>query len=220
VLLARLPAPLKTIQAARMSFEVRPAIEADQPGILALVRSERLNPNNLAWRNFVVASDETGISGAVQIRNHADGSQELGSLVVRREARGHGVASRLVEAITARDNRRLFMITGAAFATHFERWDFRPIDPNEAPRAIRHNYRMGRLGGILSLLRWRRPRRLVILDRPGRGAGVPDKLERRQAETDHHRCSRCWRHRCRSGFSTIRTVSTTQSGRQSGRCRC
>ena len=170
MLLARLPAPLKTIRAARMSLEVRPASEADHAGILALVQSERLNPNNLTWRNFVVASDASGIIGAVQIRNHADGSRELGSLVVRREARGHGVASRLVEAMTANESRRLFMITGAAFAAHFERWGFRPIDLHEAPRAIRHNYRMGRLGGILSLLRCRRPRQLVILDRPGRAA--------------------------------------------------
>ena len=116
----------------------------------------------------MVATDETGIVGAVQIRNHADGSRELGSLVVRREARGRGVGSRLMDAITARDSGRLLMITGEAFAAHFERWDFRRIDPREAPGAIRRNYQIGRLGSILALLTWRRPRRLVVLDRRSR----------------------------------------------------
>ena len=153
-----------------MSVEIRPAIEADQPAIVALVRSERMNPTKLNWQNFVVATDETSIVGAVQIPNHADGSHELGSLVVRPEARGRGVASRLMDAITAGDSRQLLMITGEAFAAHFERWDFRPIDPREAPGAIRRNYRIGRLGSILALLTWRHPRRLVILARSSRAA--------------------------------------------------
>ena len=121
----------------------------------------------------MVATDEFGIVGAVQVRDHPDGSHELGSLVVRPEARGRGVASRLMDSITAHDSRRLLMITGAAFASHFEQWGFREIDAREAPRAVQRNYRIGRLGSILAILTCRRPTRLVILDR--RGCAAPPR---------------------------------------------
>src|SRR5262245_81112 len=157
-----------------MSVHVRPAVEADQPAILALVRSERLNPTKLSWQNFMVATDESGIVGAVQVRDHPDGSHELGSLVVRPEARGRGVASRLMDSITANDSRRLLMVTGAAFASHFVQWGFREIDAREASHAVRRNYRIGRLGSMLAILAWRRPKRLVILDR--RGSTAPQRI--------------------------------------------
>src|SRR5689334_10945667 len=90
---------------------LRGARADDEPGIRALVRSERLNPFELDWRRFVVATDAGGIVGAVQLRKHDDGSRELGSLVVRRHARRHGIGSRLIDALLARDPPRVFMIT-------------------------------------------------------------------------------------------------------------
>jgi hypothetical protein len=37
---------------------------------------------DLDWRRFLVATFDAGIVGAVQLRQHADTSRELGSLVV------------------------------------------------------------------------------------------------------------------------------------------
>ena len=75
---------------------IRPATETDQVAIRTLVRSERLNPHRLDWPNFVVAVDQRGLVGAVQLRKHWDGSRELGSLVVRKEARRQAIASKLI----------------------------------------------------------------------------------------------------------------------------
>ena len=82
-----------------MMITIRPATNQDQLAIRALVRTERLNPTDLNWPNFVVAAGERGLVGAVQLRIHTAGSRELGSLVVRKEARGQGIASRLIDAL-------------------------------------------------------------------------------------------------------------------------
>ncbi len=150
-------------------IRIRSATEQDQPAITTLVQNERLNPYGLDWRRFVVATDHGGVVGAAQLRQHFDGSRELGPLVVRKEARRYGIASRLIDALLSTETARVFMITGAAFAAHYERWGFRPIEPVDAPSPIWRNYWLGRLGSILSFLAGRRPNRLAILDR---SAGV------------------------------------------------
>ena len=152
---------------------IRSATEQDQLAITTLVHSERLNPNDLDWRRFVVAVEASDIVGAIQLRNHFDGSRELGSLVVRREMHRHGIASRLIDAMLKTVTGRVFMITGAMFAAHYARWGFRCIDFAAAPSAIRRNYFFGQLMGIVSLLSGRRPKRLAILDR-----SVPTPLAR------------------------------------------
>jgi amino-acid N-acetyltransferase len=145
---------------------IRNATERDHLAITTLVHSERLNPNDLDWRRFIVATDTTGILGAVQLRRHFDRSRELGSLVVRKDARGRGIASRLIDTLLAPVATRVLMITGAAFIAHYERWGFYRIQPMEAPIAVRRNYYLGSLiGGALSLLSGRRPRTLAILHR-------------------------------------------------------
>jgi len=150
------------------AFRIRRAREADDHAIATLVRNERLNPLDLDWRRFVLAVDPDGIIGAVQLRRHDDDSRELGSLVVRADARGRGVAARLIDALLAPVVTRVCMITGAAFAAHYAHWGFRRIDPSMAPPAVRRNYHLGRfIGGTLSLLTGRDPRMLAILERPG-----------------------------------------------------
>ena len=148
------------------TFNIRPATELDQLAITALVHSEHLNPTDLDWRRFVLATDHRDILGAVQLRNHVDDSRELGSLVVRKDARGRGIASRLIDALLAPIASPVFMITGAAFARHYRRWGFHRIEPARAPKGIRRNYYFGQfVGGLMSLLSGRRPRELAILDR-------------------------------------------------------
>ena len=145
---------------------IRSAMKQDEAAIHRLVRAERLNPADLDWRRFVVAAYEAAVIGTVQLRCHGDGSREVGSLVVRQDARRRGIASRLIDALLERARGRVFMITGAPFAAHYARFGFRPIQALDAPRHILRNYALGQLfGGFLSLLCGRSPRRLVILDR-------------------------------------------------------
>lgn len=149
------------------SFVVRPATERDQPAITRLVHSERLNPNDLDWRRFIVASDRSGVLGAVQLRRHRDSARELASLVVRRDARGRGVATRLIDTVLSTvAATRVLMITGVAFGRHYRRWGFRRIDAERAPRSVLRNFYFGTLvGGFLAFLAGRSPRRLAIFER-------------------------------------------------------
>ena len=131
------PGPVLPLFLLRQSayLTVRPATETDQVAIRALVRSERLNPYGLDWPNFLVAVGRGGLVGAVQLRRHRDGSRELGSLVVRQEARRQGIASRLINTLLAGANERVLLITTEAFASRYERWGFRQIEPAAAPAA-------------------------------------------------------------------------------------
>jgi amino-acid N-acetyltransferase len=149
---------------------LRCATAGDQDAICALVKRERLNPTGLHWPNFIVAADERGIVGAVQLRRHRDGARELGSLVVAPGARGQGLATRLIDTLLATQRVPVQMITGATHAGHYRRWGFEPIEPHRVPRSVRLNYRIGRLARLISLMRGQPPRRLVILQRPAPGA--------------------------------------------------
>ena len=84
-----------------MALYIRPALPTDHDAIVGLVRSERLNPNGLEWPNFLVATEHDHLIGAVQLRRHHDGAQELGSLVVERSSRGKGLATRLIDSLLA-----------------------------------------------------------------------------------------------------------------------
>ena len=92
-------------QELREALTIRLATEMDQLAIRAMIRSERLNPTGLDWPSFMVATDERGLAGAVQLRRHRDGSRELGTLVVRKQARGHGIAGKLIDALGRSQDR-------------------------------------------------------------------------------------------------------------------
>lgn len=146
--------------------DFRHATFCDQHAIRKLVRSERLNFTGLDWRNFLVAIDENGLAGAVQIRKHKDGSRELASLVVRADARGRGIGARLIEASLAWESGTVHMITNEVYGAYYAQWGFRLIQPSAAPSKVRHNYRLGRLARVISFLKGQPLRRLVILELP------------------------------------------------------
>jgi amino-acid N-acetyltransferase len=149
-----------------MSLSIRPAVAQDQPHILALARGERVKPVGLHWPRFMVAEQDGKIIGAAQLREHPDGSRELGSLVVATPFRGHGIGAQLIERRLADATGRVFVITGRVHADYYRRWGFRPIKPNEAPRYIRMNFWMGYLGGgLLAKLRGRAVNHLGLFER-------------------------------------------------------
>jgi N-acetylglutamate synthase-like GNAT family acetyltransferase len=147
---------------------IRRARRADQPHIRDLVLSERLAPDKLHWRNFVVAVANGRIVGTVQMRPLPDGHCELGSLAVAPDMRGRGIAARLIETLLADADGPVQMITTANFAAHYERFGFRQIEATKAPRAVSWRYMFGQFfGAVVSLLKGYPPRRLAILQRMG-----------------------------------------------------
>jgi N-acetylglutamate synthase-like GNAT family acetyltransferase len=149
-----------------MAAYVRRAAVTDQAAIEALVSGERLNPNGIEWPGFRVATHGDVVVGAVQLRRHRDGSRELGSLVVSWEYRGRGIASMLIDNLLADQVGPVHLVTARSEAFRYARWGFRSIAPASAPRAVRRNFWLGQvLGGAVSLLSFRAPRRLVILKR-------------------------------------------------------
>jgi amino-acid N-acetyltransferase len=160
---ARLSWPLQRDDAEPLL--VRQAVALDQLAITQLVHGERLNPHGLDWANFVVAVIGNTVVGAVQMRQHPDGSRELGSLVVSRAHRGQGIAGRLISALLARHPGTVHVITRHGNAGHYRRWGFDVIATGDAPRSVRRNRLFGQMASALALLQGRRPRWLVILQR-------------------------------------------------------
>ena len=148
-----------------MTVTIRPASERDEPAITALVRSELPYPLDLDWRRFLVAADARGVAGAVQLRSHSDGSQEVGSLVVRPDARALGIAARLLDALMLFARGRIYMITGARFAAHYAHWGFAPVAATTAPAGVLRNYLLGHMAVIVSRVRGRAPHPLAVLAR-------------------------------------------------------
>jgi N-acetylglutamate synthase-like GNAT family acetyltransferase len=147
------------------NIDIRRATELDQTAIRGLVLGERLNPSGLSWANFLVAAAENDVVGTVQMRKHADGSRELGSLVVSQAFRDQGVAARLVEAILAGEPNPVWVIAPEDAVGRYLRWGFRQIDPASAPVKVRRNHRIGSFVRLLSLVTRHPVPPLVILER-------------------------------------------------------
>jgi len=146
-------------------ISIRRATPGDQPLIRAMVHAEKLNPSDLKWKNFMVAARKLDVIGAAQLRQHPDGSRELGSLVVDKRARGRGPAKRLIDALLKSEPGPVWTVTVETIADDFRRWGFEKIDPRSAPVGVRRNYRMGSFVRLVSLLLFRPMGRLVILER-------------------------------------------------------
>lgn len=150
-----------------MSLTIRPACEDDEKALIALIKSERLNPLDLHWFNFIVAVADGRLIGAAQMRCHGDGSRELASLVVEASHRRRGLAAQLINALLDREPGRVFMITSRARAGYFARWGFAPVAIDNASARVKRNYRMGHYGGrVMSVLQRRSFNPLIILERP------------------------------------------------------
>ena len=85
-----------------IQFNLRPAVETDQPKIKAIIHRVGINPLDLNWRHFITAelADGTFI-GCGQLKPHKDGSLELASLAVDEKYRSAGVARALMERLMA-----------------------------------------------------------------------------------------------------------------------
>jgi N-acetylglutamate synthase-like GNAT family acetyltransferase len=133
-----------------------------------MVRRARLNPAGLQWEQFVVGERDGRAVGVAQVRRYSDGTKELASLVVEPGARGHGVATQMVDTLLDGETAAVYALIDRRFAHHFARWGFRQVGPGELPRALSRTYLIGRAVTTLGSLLRRERIRIVPLLRPAR----------------------------------------------------
>ncbi len=113
-------------------FILRPAAADDAARIKALIRLVRINPMDLDWRRFLVASSADGdLAACAQVKPHADGTLELASLAVRPAWRGRGLARRLVERLLSESPRPIYLTCRSGLASFYEKFGFRALAPAE-----------------------------------------------------------------------------------------
>lgn len=139
-------------------IEIAPARREDMPVIEEAVRRMRLDGENLAVEQFIVAREADRMLGFGRIKPYGDGVFELGSIGVMEEARGRGVGARLVEALIARFPSEEIYIT-TDLVDYFMRFGFSMAA--SPPRAIQEKVNRVcsslRSGVVPMTLRRRRP---------------------------------------------------------------
>lgn len=112
----------------------RPAVEADQKTIVAIIREAGINPMSLKWPNFLLAVDEaTGeIVGTGQIKTHGDGSRELASIATQPAYQGRGIAREIIRRLIAKDVAEstdpLYLTCVSTMGTFYEPFGFRVVE--------------------------------------------------------------------------------------------
>jgi N-acetylglutamate synthase-like GNAT family acetyltransferase len=77
-----------------LNYHIRPASQEDEKRIKDLIQRVQINPMGIHWERFVVAeTTDNMFIGCGQIKQHFDGSQELASIAVEEEYRGHGIGN-------------------------------------------------------------------------------------------------------------------------------
>jgi len=147
-----------------VQITVRRAREEDEPVIRTMVRRARLNPANLKWERFVIAERDGRTVGVAQLRRHSDGAIELASLFVEPDARRHGIAAHMVDALLADERAPVITLIDRRFVEHFSQWGFAQVDPGQLPRSVARGYRIGRVvTAVGSVLRRERIRIVPLL---------------------------------------------------------
>jgi N-acetylglutamate synthase-like GNAT family acetyltransferase len=126
---------------------MRPARKDDFPAIRSLIHAVHINPTGLDWRHFLVAETLTGaFLGCGQIKPHSDGSRELASIAVLGQARGQGVARKMIETLLLRESRRpLYLMCRSRLKLLYTKFGFRPIGPDLMPPYFQRISRIERI---------------------------------------------------------------------------
>ena len=130
-----------------MSFQIRPATQADQPAITAMVRAAGINPLSLHWARFRVAEEGGRVVGVAQIKLHSDASRELASLAVVPDRQGDGIGGALIQHLLAQPEGQppLYLMCAHPLEGYYTRFGFRRLERAEMPPYFR---RMTRLAGV------------------------------------------------------------------------
>lgn len=152
---------------AFMSISIRPAVEADQSTIEALIQQAKLNPRNLHWENFLVAEENGNIVGIRQVKIHRGGTREVASGFVLPEYRRRGISAQLMIMLLARETGPLYTMVNKKRSPYYEQFGFQQVDVSQLPSDFRKEYRIGRIvTSLLSLLSKERVRIVPLKREP------------------------------------------------------
>ena len=160
-----------------MAYQIRPATQADQPAITAMVRAAGINPLSLHWPRFRVAEDAGRVVGVAQIKVHGDGSRELASLAAAPDRQGEGIGGALVQHLLAQPEGQppLYLMCAQPLESYYIRFGFRRVERAEMPALLspddprggrfhRHRRALRRAAqGYRHAPRWRGPNSLTLL---------------------------------------------------------
>ncbi|MCL4267810.1 MAG: GNAT family N-acetyltransferase [Anaerolineae bacterium] len=160
------------------SFTLRPATQADQKAIKALIREVGINPMGLDWRRFVVAVDEAGqLIGCGQVKPHRDGTRELASIAVRKGWRRQGVARAIIERLQEEHGRPLWLTCVDRLVPFYEPFGFVEVaDLDQMTAYYRRAKRFMKLFQLLS----RQPYYLAVM------VWAEEKMEAYEYPVEHH----------------------------------
>lgn len=139
-----------------MATSIRRAVEADQAAIGSLVRSAAVNPRDIRWDRFLVAEKDGHVIGVQQIRVHRDGTREVASRVVLPQFQRRGISTELMRASLARESGPLYVQCSKMWASYYERFGFRRVNPSELPLDLRSEHRIAKVIVALRSLYLRR----------------------------------------------------------------
>jgi N-acetylglutamate synthase-like GNAT family acetyltransferase len=150
------------------SFIIRPARADEEPIIKAMIRHEQLDPLNVHWQSFLVATEGDRIIGIGQVKPYRSG-RELGSLAVAADRRQRGVGGAIINALIARENGPLLLFCLSFREPFYAKFGFRRVDVSDLPGELKLKYVVGRL--FTSVMKYR----VIAMKRPASvpGAGSP-----------------------------------------------
>ncbi len=141
---------------------LRPARKQDARAIRELIHLTGINPTGLDWRRFMIIVDENDyLLACGQIKPHTDGTRELASLAVQPDARGQGLARRMLEYLIASQPPPLYLTCRDELQPLYEKFGFRALSPGDMPPYFR---RLSRLVNLLARL-LRTKRRMLVMRR-------------------------------------------------------
>jgi N-acetylglutamate synthase-like GNAT family acetyltransferase len=144
-----------------MRIVIRPATAADAYAIKAIVRAAWLNPFDLDWPRFVVATWGPDTIGVGQVKPHRDGTRELASIAVVPEWQGQGVGGAIVRALLAREPGPIYLMCNAHRESYYRRFGFRRLGRAAMPAYFRRFVLLAPLIRLITLNRVR----LIVMGR-------------------------------------------------------
>ena len=141
-------------------YSLRPARESESSQIKDLIHLVGINPMDLNWKRFVVATnDQDEMIGCGQIKPHGTEILELASIAVYPEHQGKGVASAIIEHLLANNPRPMYLMCESSRGSLYEKFGFQTISYNEMPRYFQ---RISKLAGLVTTLANREEHLLVM----------------------------------------------------------
>ncbi len=102
-------------------------------------------PTQLRWQQFWVIESQGDVIACGQLRNFAQ-AQELGSLVVTPNWRGHGLATLLIQHLITQATEPLYLeCLGERLAQFYKRFGFMQIDFENLPKSLQHKFKFSHL---------------------------------------------------------------------------